>query len=152
MKFNKKNINRFLFFKLPAAWWTGVRVTNLLEDTCEVSVTHKWKNQNPFRSMYFAVQSMAAELSTGALVMNEINSSNKKISMLVAQNNSTFLKKATGKIIFTCSEGSKIKEAIELTIKTGEGQTFWLSSQGVNNDGIVVSEFNFEWTVKVKNV
>ena len=72
MKFNKKNLNRFLFFKIPAAWWTGVRVTNITKTTCEVVVTHSWKNQNPFNSMYFAVQDMAAELSTGVLVMSEI--------------------------------------------------------------------------------
>ena len=33
------------------------------------TVKHRWINQNPFNSMYFAVQAMAAELSTGALVM-----------------------------------------------------------------------------------
>jgi hypothetical protein len=36
--------------------------------------------------MYFAVQAMAAELSTGALVMYQIQKSGKKISMLVANN------------------------------------------------------------------
>jgi hypothetical protein len=33
---------------------------------------HRWINQNPFNSMYFAVQAMAAELATGALVMFQI--------------------------------------------------------------------------------
>jgi hypothetical protein len=36
-----------------------------------VSVKHRWINQNPFNSMYFAVQAMAAELATGALVMSD---------------------------------------------------------------------------------
>jgi hypothetical protein len=35
-------------------------------------VKHRWINQNPFNSMYFAVQAMAAELATGALVMFQI--------------------------------------------------------------------------------
>ena len=30
-----------------------------------VTVRHKWFNQNPFKSMFWAVQGMAAELSTG---------------------------------------------------------------------------------------
>jgi len=113
MNFNEKNLNRFLFFKLPSAWWSGVRATKIEENICEVSVTHKWINQNPFRSMYFAVQAMAAELTTGALVMRSIKESNQKISMLVAENKATFSKKATGKIKFLCSDGAKIKEAIE---------------------------------------
>jgi len=36
------------------------------------TVKHRWLNQNPFNSMYFAVQAMAAELTTGALVMYQI--------------------------------------------------------------------------------
>lgn len=150
MEFNKKNLNRFLFFKLPSAWWSGVRVTEIEGAKCEVCVTHKWFNQNPFRSMYFAVQAMAAELSTGALVMKDIKESGQKISMLVAQNKASFSKKATGKIKFTCLDGAKIKAAIEKTIETGEGQVFWLDSQGVNSDGVEVSKFSFEWTVKIK--
>ena len=150
MEFNKKNLNRFLFFKLPSAYWSGVRVTKIAGIMCEVCVTHKWFNQNPFKSMYFAVQAMAAELSTGALVMKDIKESNRKISMLVAQNKATFSKKATGKIKFTCLDGAKIKEAIDKTIETGEGQVFWLDSKGVNSDGIEVSKFSFEWTVRVK--
>ena len=150
MKFNKKKLNLFLFFKLPSAWWLGVRPSKLEENTCEVSVTHRWINQNPFNSLYFAVQAMAAELSTGVLVLRAIDESGKKISMLVAQNTSTFSKKATGEIKFTCNDGAKIKEAINKTIETGEGQVFWLNAQGLNSDGVEVSRFSFEWTVKVK--
>ena len=72
MAFSSAKINTFLFFKLPAAFWCGVRVKNLNNDACEVAVRHRWINQNPFNSMYFAVQAMAAELSTGALVMQSI--------------------------------------------------------------------------------
>ena len=35
--------------------------------------------------MFWAVQGMAAELATGALVMQKIKASGKNISMLVAQ-------------------------------------------------------------------
>ena len=118
---------------------------------CEVGVKHRWINQNPFNSMYFAVQAMAAELSTGALVMNKIQESNKKVSMLVAQNKASFTKKATGRIKFTCYDGNKVNEALQRTIDTGEGQTFWMKSVGINEDGVEVSVFEFEWTVKLKS-
>ncbi len=137
--------------KLPSAWLCGVRVKYIDQTECEVGVKHRWINQNPFNSMYFAVQAMAAELSTGALVMNKIQQSDKKISMLVAQNKSVFTKKATGKIKFTCYDGNKVNEALDRTLKTGEGQTFWMKSVGLNNDGDEVSVFEFEWTVKAKS-
>lgn len=138
-------------FKLPSAWLCGVRVKEISETTCKTSVKHQWINQNPFNSMFWAVQGMAAELSTGAMVINQIKESGKKISMLVANNKASFTKKATGKIIFTCNDGHKIADAIEKTIATGEGQTFWMQSVGMNEDGVVVSTFDFEWTVKVKS-
>jgi hypothetical protein len=150
MKISASNLNKFLFFKLPAAFISGVRVKTINENNCIVSVKHRWINQNPFNSMYFAVQAMAAELSTGALVMYQIEKSGAKISMLVANNKSNFSKKATGRITFTCNDGHLIANAIQETIKTKEGQTFWMKSIGVNEDGVQVSEMDFEWSVRVK--
>ena len=138
-------------FKLPAAYFTGVRTKHLDNTTCIVSVKHRWINQNPFNSMFWAVQGMAAELATGALVMKKIKESGKKVSMLVVNNNASFTKKATGRITFTCDDGLKLDEAIRKAIKTGEGQTIWLSANGINKDGIQVSSFNFEWTLKLKS-
>jgi hypothetical protein len=100
--------------------------------------------------MYFAVQAMGAELSTGALVMYHIQKSGKKISMLVANNKGNFTKKATGLITFSCKDGHLIEEAIQKTIATGEGQTFWMKSIGMNEQGIQVSEMDFEWSIRVK--
>ena len=151
MPISPRKLNTFLMFKLPAAYFCGVRTKSLSDNICVVSVKHRWINQNPFRSMFWAVQGMAAELTTGALVMSKIRSSGRNISMLVANNNASFSKKATGRITFTCDEGHKIDDAIEEAIKTGEGQTVWLHATGVNSEGIQVSEFNFEWTLKVKS-
>jgi len=150
MEFSPSKFTSFLFFKLPSAFWCGVRVKTLSEQQCVVTVKHRWFNQNPFKSMYFAVQAMAAELTTGALVIMKIKKSGKNISMLVANNTSNFSKKATGRITFTCKDGHLIDEAIVKTITTGEGQTFWMKSIGVNEKGEQVSELNFEWSIKLK--
>ena len=150
MEFTPLKLNVFLFFKLPSAFWSGLRVKSISKEQCVVIVKHRWINQNPFKSMYFAVQAMAAELTTGALVMMQIKKSGKKISMLVANNNSNFSKKATGRITFTCNDGHLIEEAIKQTIATGEGQTIWMKSVGVNEKREQVSEMNFEWSIKLK--
>ncbi len=150
MKFTPSKLNAFVFFKLPSAFWSGVRVKSITEDKCEATVKHRWFNQNPFNSMYFAVQAMAAEFTTGALMMLQIKKSGKSISMLVANNKSTFTKKATGRITFTCNQGDLIKATIQKAIDTMEGQTVWLTSTGLNEEGIQVSEMQFEWTIKVR--
>ena len=150
MKLTASKLNKFLLFKLPSAFICGVRVKEIDENKCVVSVKHRWINQNPFNSMYFAVQAMAAELSTGAMVMLHIQKSNRKISMLVANNKGNFTKKATGRITFTCHDGHLIEEAVKKTIATGEGQTFWMKSIGINEKGEQVSEMDFEWSIRLK--
>ncbi len=150
MEFTPSKLNTFLFFKLPSAYWSGVRVKEISTTSCKATVKHRWFNQNPFNSMYFAVQAMAAELTTGALVMYHIKKSGKKISMLVANNKGNFSKKAKGRITFTCSDGHLIQEAIAATIATGEGQTFWMASIGKDSAGDQVSHMEFEWSIKVK--
>lgn len=144
-------INLFLFLKLPSAFWCGVRLKSITQEQCVTSVRHRWFNQNPFQSMYFAVQAMAAELSTGALVMQNIKESGKKISMLVANNKGNFTKKATGRITFTCQDGLSVTQTIQQAIATGEGQTVWLKAIGTNEKGEQVSEMDFEWTLKLKS-
>jgi hypothetical protein len=151
MKLTPSKINQFNLFKLPAVYLMGIRVKTITDEFCKVSVKHKWINQNPFNSMFWAVQGMAAELTTGAMVMSKIKRSGKPISMLVANNNASFTKKATGRITFICNDGLKVDEAIDKTIVTKEGQTIWMKSVGTNEDGIEVSNFNFEWTIKVRS-
>ena len=80
MALTPSKINKFMMLKLPAAWFTGVRVKEINNGFCVVTVKLKWLNQNPFKSMFWAVQGMAAEMSTGALVMREIQESGKRIS------------------------------------------------------------------------
>ena len=150
MKLTPSKINTFLLFKLPSAYLTGVRVKSISEEACVTTVKHRWINQNPFNSMFWAVQGMAAELSTGALVMLTIRESHKNISMLVANNKATFSKKAKGRITFSCNDGQGIKKAIETAITSGEGQTCWMRSEGRDSVGDLVSTFEFEWTVKIK--
>ncbi|MEZ4793760.1 MAG: DUF4442 domain-containing protein [Gelidibacter sp.] len=150
MKISPSKLNSYLLFKLPSAYLCGVRTKYIDNEKCVVSVTHRWINQNPFNSMFWAVQGMAAELTTGALVMSKIMESRQKISMLVANNKGSFTKKATGRITFECMDGHLVDGAIKNAIETGEGQTVWMNSIGRNSDGVEVSTFNFEWTLKVK--
>ena len=150
-KFTPKSLNIFLMFKLPSAYISGIRVSSISDQQATATVKHKWINQNPFRSLYWAVQGMASELVTGILVMKRIDESGKRISMLVTNQNGTFTKKAIGRINFICSDGDKIKQAIDQTIATGEGQNLIMTAEGFNEDNESVSKFEYEWSIKVKS-
>ncbi|CAI8354274.1 MAG: Uncharacterised protein [Flavobacteriales bacterium] len=147
MKYTPNQINKWMLFKLPAAWLTGVRISSISDTKCEVKVRFKWINQNPYRSMFWAVQGMAAELTTGMLLTKSIQESNTNISMLLVGNKSNFYKKAVGKIKFICDEGEAAKELINLTKKNITHKA-WLKAKGIDETGDIVSEFDFEWSCK----
>jgi hypothetical protein len=151
MKITPQKVNSFMFFKLPLAYLGGVRVASITETEAIVKIKHRWINQNPYKSMFWAAQGMAAEMTTGVLVMSQIEKSKRKISMLVTHQEAKFTKKATGKIQFICKDGGLIKDAIQKSIATGEGQVIRLTSEGFNKDGVSVSKFQFEWSLKVKS-
>ena len=140
----------FLLSKLPAAFFAGLSIKEFNEDLSVVRVKHSWWTQNPFRSMYFAVEAMAAEMASGMLVFGQVYGRQPSISMLVVKMEVEFLKKATGVILFSCDEGQKIKEQIAQTIKDKEGKTFICTSIGKNEFGETVAIFNITWSVKSK--
>ena len=151
MNFTPTRINTFNFFKLPSVWWCGIRVTKIDDISCQVKVVHRWINQNPFKSMFWAVQGMAAELTTGVLIMEAIHNSKRKVSMLVLNNRANFSKKAKGKVLFECDEKQKLMKSMKTLIKTQEPQKLWLTSKGIDQNGDIVSTFEFEWTLLLKN-
>ena len=150
MKNKTLKFNLYTFFNLPSAWWSGVRVTSFDDNVTEVSVRHRWVNQNPFGSIFWAVQGMAAELSTAIFVMRAIKITGIPVSMLVINNNATFKKKARGLIKFNCNQGIEVTEVVQNAISSGEAKKITLKSEGKDMSGDVVSAFEFEWTIKRK--
>ena len=150
MPLTPKGINIFTFFNLPSAWWSGVRVEKITPVTCDVKVHLLWINKNPFNSMFWAVQGMAAELSTGVLIMQEAKDLDIKISMLVINNKANFTKKAKGKLVFSCRPNDLIKNTFQNLLETKNPQTLWLQSRGIDEKGDTVSTFDFEWTLLLK--
>ena len=151
MKLTPRKLKLFLLFKLPSAFFSGVRVKSISANEVVVRVRHCWINQNPFQSLYWATQGMASELATGILVMQAVEECKEKFSTLVTQQRGAFTKKATGNIEFSCNDSASIKEALTTSIKTGEGQTVLLKSEGYDETGDCVSSFEYEWSVKVRS-
>lgn len=148
---NKFQLHLFLFLKIPISWIAGVRLKEMNNEICITKVKFGWLNQNPFNSMFWAVQGMAAEFSTGFLCAEKIRKSDKKISMLVVHNQAEFTKKAVGRVTFSCHQGKELDTVLQKAIETGEGQTLTLFSEGKDQKGDLVSKFAFTWSFKVKN-
>jgi len=140
----------FLLFKLPAAFFSGVKLVSLNDDMSEVSIRYKWFNTNPFGSIYFACLAMAAEFASGILAFHHVRKSGVPISMLVTKLEASFLKKATGTIRFICPDGAVIQKQIEKCIATGEGVEILINTVGLNADNEQVVNFDITWSFKKK--
>ncbi|MEO8771973.1 MAG: DUF4442 domain-containing protein [Ferruginibacter sp.] len=140
----------FLLSKLPSAFFSGVRIKYADEGKAIVTIPYKWFSKNPFKSTYFACQSMAAEMSTGVLAMAFTFEQKPAVSMLVIKTEAVYLKKATGITTFTCEDGPMLKQAIDEAMASGKGTSFAARSIGKDKDGETVAEFTITWSFKAK--
>lgn len=147
---NPISFSFFLLQKLPAAFFVGLNMHQFDSSTCVIKVRYSWFSKNPFKSMYFAAQAMAAEMSTGLLAFGQLYKRNPKVSMLVVRMEVNYIKKGTGMLYFTCNDGEAIKNCIEKAIETKESQTGIFKSTGKNEAGELVAEFLFTWSFKAK--
>ncbi|MEL7148603.1 MAG: DUF4442 domain-containing protein [Bacteroidota bacterium] len=153
LKFRKKMLSpwMFRFFTLtsvPAGAIAGMKLKSLDTSKCVTTLPFKFLNKNPFKSIYFAVQSMAAELSTAAMALLAITGKDPSVAFIIVDLEAKFFKKATGKVSFTCEDGQDAFAAVDRCIETGEATTSRMKTVGTMSDGTVVSEFYFTWSFK----
>lgn len=140
----------FLLGKLPMAFIAGVKLKHLDEQQSSVTVPYKWLNQNPFRSTYFAVLAMTAEISTGIPALFATAPKFPSVSMLATHTEGDFVKKATGLTTFTCKQRREITETVEQAILTGEPQSFDALTEGVSKEGELEARFLIRWSFKMR--
>jgi hypothetical protein len=148
---NSWKFRLFMLSKLPAAFFSGVRVKEIGVDAAKITVPYKWFSQNPFRSTYFACLSMAAEMSTGLLCMMHVHGRRPAVSMLVVKLEGEFLKKATDITTFTCTDGPMIARAVEEAVTSGDSVQIRSESIGLSASGEVVAIFHVTWSFRVKS-
>lgn len=151
--YRKKMLNKWLFrtfslFKVPAGWIAGMLLTELTPQRAVATLPFKKLNLNPFQSIYFAVQSMAAELSTAAIGLMAIEGRSPSVATIIIDMKAEFPKKATGKVTFVCEDGDLIFKTVEACVATGEAKTITAKTVGTMDDGTVVSVFYFTWSFK----
>jgi hypothetical protein len=147
---NHFKMKMFMLRKLPLAFIARLRVDNMTLEKASVSLPYNYLNKNPFRSIYFAALSMAAELSTGILAMAHLGKNTVPVSMLVLGLKAEFVKKAKTRIIFTCLQGELMEKTIAQSIAENEGRTCEVFTEGIDANGEVVARFWFTWTFKPK--
>jgi acyl-coenzyme A thioesterase PaaI-like protein len=139
-----------MFSQLPLGFWIGMRVRELNENSCVVTVPYKRLNKNPFRSTFWAVLGMAAEMSSGAILTMFTFKQKPSISLLVGNQTGKFIKKAVGVTTFVCENGLEIKAAVAKAAETGEAVEVFCPVKGYNSAQELICEFTFTWSLKAR--
>ncbi|HHJ34837.1 MAG TPA: DUF4442 domain-containing protein [Gammaproteobacteria bacterium] len=141
----------FYLKDLPMGLIAGIRLIQLDESVCVTEVPFRWRNKNPFRSIYFAVQSMAAELSTAAPVLLVLKGLEANIAYIIVDLKVTFVKKAQSKITFTCTDYGNILDALSSLRHPDDNAEVTLKTVGRDAQGEEVAVFHFTWSFKVRS-
>lgn len=139
----------FLLWKLPAAWFVGIRVRSVNLKECVAILPFSWFSQNPFRSTYFAAQCAAGELSTGLPALAYLQGK-PPVSMLVTRIEAEFYKKADQTLAFTFTDGDAMAAVIEEALSSGEAKIFRANSVARLPNGEVAASVWVEWSFKRK--
>ena len=125
---------------------SGMVVEHLDEVSCRVVLKNRFWIHNPFGSVFWAVMSMAAELSTGSLLYAWCSGS--KIKFILVGINGTFDKKVKGKSFYLCQSGQKVLQSIESIEKPGDVCTVEMPVIAYDEAGQTVAQFQFTWSLK----
>jgi len=146
---NPLKLRLFMLRSLPMAYLAGLRLREITPEHATITVPFKYLTKNPFRSIYFACLSMAAEMASGMLAMMNIQGQGR-VSMLVVGLEADFTKKAVGLISFTSEDGQRIAQTIADSRASGEGRTLVCTSTGTDEAGDTVATFRITWSFRAK--
>ena len=140
-----------MFRRLPLAWLSGLQLKSCTDQECTITIKHRWINQNPFRSIYFAAQLMAGEMGGGLPALLHIKSKGYNSAMLVTHIEASFFKKATGSIIFRFNEVADIKAAVdEAQRSTEQPATYLATTHAYNESGQKIAEVRALWSFRAR--
>lgn len=109
--------------KIPVLFFVGPRVIEIDDQRCGVMIPLNLRTRNHLNSMYFGVLAAGADCAAGLLAWHLGDEYGKgRIGIVFKDFKADFLKRAEGDTLFACSDGEKIREAIDRAVETQERQ------------------------------
>ena len=143
---NKWKLRLWMLRRLPMGLASGMYISELDEDHCTVVLQDRWWIRNPFNSVFWAVMSMAAELSTGALVFAYGRPGNMQFILVGFE--AKFLKKAKGKSFYFCRAGKEVERAISNNMNNPAPSSIIMPVLAQDESGQVLAEFICYWQLR----
>lgn len=133
------------------AFLAGLKIKAFTENIAVVTLPYSYLTKNPFRSIYFACQAMAAEFSSAIICLQTIEDYETDLSFLVIGFEAKFIKKGTQRITFTCEKPQRQDEILEQCISENRSREITYTSIGRNENGEKVAEFLITWSFKPRS-
>jgi hypothetical protein len=138
----------YLLYRLPLAAWSGLRLVRLDEAGCVVRLPGGWRTRNPFGSTYFAAQTMAAEMSTGAVAMALVRATAPSLAFILREIRCVFARRIEGASTYAFADVAGMRAAIARALASGESESFVARVKGSSRPDETASEFEVTWSFK----
>lgn len=145
---NRVTFQAYLWARLPLAACAGLRVLRLDDAGCTVRLPGGWRTRNPFGSAYFAAQTMAAEMATGAPAMLLVRALAPSVAFILREVRGGFSKRVQGPSLYAFDDVAGLRAVVERALSSGEGETYTGRVRATNGAGEIASEFEITWSFK----
>lgn len=139
-----------LWTQMPLLAMAKPNVKRLDRNQCTVELPFNWRTRNIFGTMYFAAILMAAEATTGGLVLFHNAARPEKFSYIVTGVDADFIDKARSTVTFVCREGDVVEDAFARAARVDERFERTLEVVGRREDGTEIARANVEWSWRGK--
>lgn len=107
-------------------------------------------NRNPFGSMYFAAQLMAAELACGGLVLLHDANHEHNFSPIVKHIDVEFMRAGFDDITYHCDQGVKAARLLERAMRTKDRVEETFNIEGSTPKDGVITRVSIVWSARFK--
>lgn len=138
------------WFKIPMIGYVKPKLVFINDETVKVNISLRRRTKNHLNSMYFGALSVGADVAAGIYAFYFAEQMKTKVSFAFKSMQADFLKRAESDIVFVCSEGKLIREAMEKSKFSGDRVNQPVQVLAYDQQNEIVATFVMTVSVKVK--
>jgi len=105
---------------IPLIGTAGVRIVEMDDQTCVITVPFKRRNKNHLNSMYFGALAIGADCAGALMALVENRRRGYPVNFVFKDFQADFLKRAEADTFFTCKDAPAVRAAFDEALRTGE--------------------------------
>jgi acyl-coenzyme A thioesterase PaaI-like protein len=138
------------WFKIPMIGYVKPKLVFIDNETVKVKIRLGRRTRNHLNSMYFGALSVGADIAAGIYAFYFAEQMKSKVSFAFKSMQADFLKRAESDIVFVCSEGKLIRDAMEKSKLSGDRVNQPVNVLAYDQQNEIVATFVMTVSVKVK--